>query len=84
MHGLAVILAYRPSCRVLKVSLEQLCMVCADLANGTPEVLETLRCEKLVDANNFPDDAPVVAPVVAPFEAVTYSTQQRYLPTSSL
>ena len=83
-HGLAVIVAYRRSCRLSRLSLEQLCMVVAALANGTLDILETLLCEKLVDANNSPDDAPAIAPVVAPFKAVTYYSQTRYLSTSSL
>ena len=58
VHGLAASVAYRPSCRMSELPLEQLCMVVAALANGVLDILETLRCEKLVDANNSPTMLP--------------------------
>ena len=41
VHGLAVSVAYRPSYRALKLSLEQLCMVVAGLANGALDILNS-------------------------------------------
>ena len=52
-------------------------MVVAALANGALDILETLLCGKSVDANDSPDDVPVIAPVVALAKAVTHSSQPR-------
>ena len=67
---------------VVELYLEQVCMVVAALSNGAFDIIEIMRCEKLVDASNSPDDAPVITPVVALFKAAAYSSQSRYLSTS--
>ena len=65
---------------MLELTLEPLCMAFAVLTNGALDMLETVLCDELVDANDSPD----AAPVIALDKAVACSIQPRYLPTSCL